>query len=331
MRASPLDNRAAIGRRAVLAGAGAAAGLAAGGLHAARAQSREKLRVLVATSPPDPASHYYFYARENGFYEKHGIDVDLQSITAETTAIRALVAGDGDIAAFCGSLAPIQAFNSGARVRFLSTFVPKLDYQIIAVKDIADLKHLEGRTFAVSQVGTVSQFVPSLMMKQIGADPSAVNWVSVGSSAARLQAVIGRTVEAAAVNASLAVRGLAYDYLHVIANAADVLPKFLYGCDITSVDMGAKRMPALKAFVAACGDGVRWAMSNPEKAVAVSQKILPEMPPGEVKTAINLYIDKKFWNASGEMSREIWDFTVNSAHDAGLITAVPAYNDFVLR
>src|SRR5258708_2167746 len=67
-----------------------------------------KLSVLIGTAPPDPASLYFYYARENGFYREHGIDIDLRPIGAETLALRALIAGEGDVC-WCGGISTLQA------------------------------------------------------------------------------------------------------------------------------------------------------------------------------------------------------------------------------
>ncbi len=324
--------RTVLSRRSLLAGAAGSLALAGGLGRTASAQSREKLNLLIATSPPDPACHFFFYARDNGFYEKHGLDIEMKTITAETTTMRALLAGEGDIAAFVGATTALQAYSvGGGKVRCISAFAPKLDYQIIADKSIKSLKELEGRSFGISQVGTVSQFVPSLMMKKSAADASKIKWVSIGNSAARLQGVIGKRVDASAVNASLAKRGLAYDYLHVIGDAAEMLPDFVYTWEITTAEIAKQKAGAIKAFKAATSEGVRWAIANPDKAVAISQKVLPDIGPDEIAFAIKHYIDAKAWNAGGVLPESTWKFTSQSVVDAGLIPQAPSYGDFVVK
>jgi NitT/TauT family transport system substrate-binding protein len=323
---------AALSRRTVLAGAAGSLVLATGFARTTSAQAREKLRLLIATSPPDPACHFFFYARDNSFYEKHGLDIDMKTITAETTTMRALLAGEGDIAAFVGATTALQAYSvGGGKVRCISAFAPKLDYQIIATKDIANLKQLEGRSFGISQVGTVSQFVPSLMLKKSSADPSKIKWVSIGNSAARLQGVIGKRVDASAVNASLAKRGLTYDYLHLIGDAAEMLPDFVYTWEITTAEIAKQKAGAIKAFIEATSEGVRWSMANPDRAIAISQKVLPDIGKDEISFAIKHYIDQKAWNANGILPESTWKFTAQAVVDAGLIKEAPSYDEFVVK
>lgn len=324
--------RRGVSRRALLAGAAGSAVLATGFARTTSAQARDKLKLLIATSPPDPACHYFFYALKNGFYEKHGVDIDIKTITAETTTLRAMLAGEGEVAAFLGATTALQAYAvGGGTMRCISCFAPKLDYQIVAAKSVADMKALPGHTFGISQVGTVSQFVPTLMLKKVGVDPKKIKWVSIGGSAARLQGLVGKSIEAAAVNASLAGRGLAYDYLHVIGDAAETLPNFLYTWDITTASVIKEKHRTIKAFVDATAEGVRWGLANPEKAIAISQSVVPNMDKNEMATAIRHYIDKKFWSPSGVLPHSTWDYTSNAVKELGLIKQAPSYDQFVAK
>ncbi len=330
MTTRSIATRRGMNRRALLASAAAGTlGIATGFARTSSAQARTKLKVLTAGGV-DPAIHFWFYTRDNGIYEKHGLDVEMKTVVAETTTMRGLIAGEADVAGTVGATSAMRAFDSGAKLLCLSAFAPKLDYHIVANKAVKSLKEIEGHSFAVSQLGTVSQFVPSLMMKQLSVDPNKVRWVPLGNSAARLQGVIGKTVDAGTVNASLAERAKAYDYIHVIGEADKIVPNFVYTWDITTTDAAREKMAVLKAFVAATTEGIQWALANPQKAVEISQRILPDTGKDEVAFAINYYIREKFWNVNGVLPKATWDFTTQALVDAGYLKVVPAYKDFVI-
>src|SRR5262245_2294972 len=272
------------------------------------AQSRSKITVLIGTAPPDPACHFFYHALEKGFYRERGIDVELKPIGAETMALRALLATEGDVA-WCGGISTLQAVAAGSKLRVLSCFTPRLDYLVIGKKDITSLKGFEGRSMAVSQVGAVSQIVPRLMIEGKGGDQSKVQWVSVGASAARLQSVIAKRVDGAPMNSVFAVRALKYDYLHVIGDALADLPHFMYTWDVVFQETLDKKRAALQGFVAATAKACRWAMANPVEAGAISRKVLPDLPAGEAEYAAADFAKKRFWSESGLLSRETWEFT----------------------
>jgi NitT/TauT family transport system substrate-binding protein len=320
-----------IDRRSLLTGATALGVAAAAGEGRSAKAAGQDFTILLATVPPDPAYHYHFYALENGFYAKHGLNVKIKSIRSDTTTMRGLISGEGDIACAVGPKAALQVAQSGSHLKCISSFTPKLDYAIIGEKNIKDLKSLEGHLFGITQLGSLSHLVPSLMIKAAGGDPNKVKWVSIGNSAARLQATIAKRVEAAAVNSSLARRGLQYDYLHVISSAAEDLPHFLYGWDVTTADLFNKKKDAYKSYVEATSEGAKWGMANREKAVAISQKVLPDMPKADVAAAVNAFMDKHFWNESGVLPRATWDFTTKILLDAGIVKSVPKFDDFVVN
>jgi ABC-type nitrate/sulfonate/bicarbonate transport system substrate-binding protein len=313
---------------------GGAAAVATAGAFVAQtpsvwAQSRGKITVLIGTAPPDPACHFFYHALEKGFYRERGIDVDLQPIGAETMALRALLASEGDVA-WCGGISTLQAVAAGSKLRVLSCFTPRLDYLVVGKKDITSLKGFEGRSMAVSQVGAVSQIVPRLMIEGKGGDQSKVQWVSVGASAARLQSVIAKRVDGAPMNSVFAVRALKYDYLHVIGDALADLPHFMYTWDVTSADTLEKKRDTLTAFVGATAKGARWAMDNPDEAGAISQKVLPDLPPEETLFAARDFAKKKFFSPTGKLARETWDFTVETLVRLGNIKQPMKYEDIVL-
>ena len=112
--------------------AGAATAVAAPRLALGQAS---KMSVLLGTAPPDPACHYYYYAQEKGFYKEAGLDVEIKPIGAETMALRALLANEGDVA-WCGGISTLQAVGAGSKLRVLSCFTPKLDYLVVGQKSI---------------------------------------------------------------------------------------------------------------------------------------------------------------------------------------------------
>jgi NitT/TauT family transport system substrate-binding protein len=306
--------------------AGAATAIAAPRLALGQAS---KITVLLGTAPPDPACHYFYYAQEKGFYKEHGLDVEIKPIGAETLALRALLAGEGDVG-WVGGISTLQAVGAGSKLRVLDCFTPKLDYLVVGQKSITSLKGFEGHSMAVSQVGAVSQIVPRLMIEGKGGDQSKVQWVSVGASAARLQSVIAKRVDGAPMNSVFAVRALKYDYLHVIGDALKDLPYFMYTWSVCSADAAQKRRAQYVDFIAANAKACRWATANPGEAGAISRKVLPDLPAGEAEYAAADFAKKKFWHPTGMLDHKTWDFTVDTLIKLGNIKEKMKYDEIVL-
>lgn len=311
-----------------LAAAGALIGRSFGRRARAQAETK-KLTLLVGTAPPDPGCHYFYYARENGYYAQAGVEVTFLEFPAETTAVRALVAGAGEVC-WAGPVSQLTAIKAGARLKALSCFAPRLDYLVVANKAIANVRAMEGHSAAVAQAGAISQIVLKLVMEKAGADISKVQWASLGNSATRLQALIAKRVDAAALNSGYAARAMHYDYLHMIGDASRDLPLFLWGFEGVATDIVAKKPEALQGFVTATMRAARWAMQNSGDAAGISEKLLPDTSKELLEATAAFYAAKKFFNENGAMPRDAWAFTNDWMVKNGDLDASYRYEDLVL-
>ncbi len=288
-----------------------------------------KLVVLTGTKPPDPITHLLYYAREIGAYRKQGLDVEIRELAGEPLALRALLAGQGDIV-LSGTPQALAAMNGGAKIRAISAFFSKPDYVVVGDKSISRMSALSGRTVGVSQVGAVSQLIPFVMVKQDGGDPRAVRWVPAGGSINRLQALAAKKLDAVPLNSSFVPRALGYDHVHVIGDAMQQLPDFLYGVELTTTDTWQQKRAELLAWTRALSDAAQWFYSHPDEAVKISQSLLPDVPPAEIDQGIRAFGTKRFFGTEPDVSRAKWDFTTKALLDAGAIDRIPDFDQYVV-
>lgn len=288
-----------------------------------------KLVLALGTAPPDLTAHTFYYALENGFYKEEGLDLEIKPLVGDQAAVRAVVAGEAD-AAWTGFAASLQAIEAGGQLVGISSTSPKLDYLLVAQKEVRNLKELEGKNLGVSTPGAVSHQVPRLMILAAGGDPSKAKVVPIGGSSARVQALIAKKIDAAVLNSSFATRTLKYDYLHVIGDAAKDLPNYVYGWEIASKNVVAQKRPALQAFVTATMRAARWAIENPDKAAAISQKVLADVPKDEIVAGVHQFAKIRYWNADGALPETAWNFTVSELLKGGEIKRQLAYSEHVV-
>jgi ABC-type nitrate/sulfonate/bicarbonate transport system substrate-binding protein len=296
---------------------------------AARADETSKLTVLTGTKPPDPITHLIYYARDEGFFKKQGIDVDIRELAGEPLALRSLLANDGDIV-LSGTPQALAAMNAGAKVRAISAFFAKPDYAIVGRNTIPDVKALEGHSVGVSQVGAVSQLIPLVMINTSGGDPSKVKWVPAGGSISRLQALAAGKLDALPLNSSFLPRALALDQVHMIGDATVMLPDFLYGVELASTATVEKKTAALKAWIRGMAEASDWFYAHPDEAIKISQKLLPDVPAQEIEAGIKEFVRKQFFSRDGVVPRAKWDFTVDALMKAKSIAQAPDFDTYVV-
>ena len=117
-----------------LAAVMAVAGLTGG--DSASGQEKMSLKVVFAT-PPTTYGLPHFVAKDLGWLDKAGLKVEEVWLTGDANAVRALLAGQGDIAA-PGVFAVYSAITEGAKIKAIGSWQPKADYQLLANEKIAD-------------------------------------------------------------------------------------------------------------------------------------------------------------------------------------------------
>ena len=287
------------------------------------------IRAAIGTAPPDLTLQTYYFADANGFYKDEGIEVKLEAYNGDATAMRAMTAGEADIAAV-GLGIPLKAIEAGAKVKVLFASSPKMDYLLIANKDVKSAKDLEGKNVGISGPGAVSYQVPLLMIKAAGGDPSKVNFVAVGGSAARTLALIGKKIDGGVLNTSFAHRTFKYDYLHSIGDAARDLPNFIYVVEVAPERVIQQKRKQLQAFVNGTLRGARWAMQHPDEAIKISQKLLPDVAKDEIAAGMHAFAKSQYYNVDGLLRKEAWDFTVDELVKGGEIRQRLSYADYVM-
>jgi ABC-type cobalamin/Fe3+-siderophores transport system ATPase subunit len=154
--------------------------------------------------------------------------------------------------------------------------------------------------------------------------------ISVGGSSSRVQALIAKRVEGAALNGAFAARAVKYDHLHILGDAAAELPNFIYTWEIVAESALQKKKPALQAFVTATARGARWVTNNPDAAAAISRKVTPDSPAEDIAIATQTMAKKQFFSPTGHLAPEAWAFTVETMVKNGDLPQPMAYGDAVL-
>ena len=288
-----------------------------------------KISAAIGTSPPDLTLQTYYFAQENGFYKAEGIEVQLTAYNGDATAIRALTAGEADIAA-TGLGIPLKAMEAGSKLKVVFASAPKMDFLLVGQKGIRNAKDLEGKSVGISGPGAVSHQVPLLMIKAAGGDPSKVQFVAIGGSAARTLALIAKKIDAGVLNTSFAARTAKYDSLQTIGDAAKDLPNFIYVSEFALERTIQQKRAALQAFANGTIRGARWAMQNPEEAIKISQKLLPDVARDEIATGLMAFSKSAYFSVDGLLRKEAWDFTIDELVKSGEIKQKMNYADHVM-
>jgi ABC-type nitrate/sulfonate/bicarbonate transport system substrate-binding protein len=137
-------------------------------------------------------------------------------------------------------------------------------------------------------------------------------------------------VDATVLTGLQALNALRDPSLHVIGEAVKDLPNFLYSWEIAPAEAVKAKSEAFKAFVAATSRGVAWAMANMADAARISRTLLPNAAPDDIAHVIANYAKIGYFDPSGMLRPQDWDYTVDVMMKNGDLARPLKYADYVV-
>jgi ABC-type nitrate/sulfonate/bicarbonate transport system substrate-binding protein len=120
-----------------------------------------------------------FLAKEGGYYQKYGLDVDLKFLV-HPSSIAALVSGDAALVNSSLEQLMSAADKDGSMV-IVGSSLNKGTFALMARKEVASVKDLKGKRIAVGQVGDAPYGYVVALLAKSGLSARDVAWVPVGT------------------------------------------------------------------------------------------------------------------------------------------------------
>jgi ABC-type nitrate/sulfonate/bicarbonate transport system substrate-binding protein len=140
------------------------------GMGESRAQTR---KMIVGQAGVNPGAGLFSIAVNQGFYKKHGLDVEIIK-TNTTAAVQAMLAGKMHMATGAGAAAFVTATLEGAPQPFVlvGSWVNVFPYKIMAHKGIKKVEDLKGKTGHVgAPFGTIPDTALRFGLTRLKIDP----------------------------------------------------------------------------------------------------------------------------------------------------------------
>src|SRR2546428_5734126 len=332
--------QAPITRRAFLRGATAVgAGIASTSFSARGAVGPQRKKATLRLNWTAKGEFTPLYvAREKGFFEEQGLDVEILEGKSGTQAVQVVGTGN-DTFGFVPSIQVVQGINQGIPVKVTGTFgrVTGMCWASWPEVPLSGPKSLEGRKVSISSASTFFQVWPAFAKKHkldlakietVNADPSARNGLFLSR---RLDIMADIFV----ANDFVILESRAKQKLNVLRlSDLDFDP---VGYVLIVHRPVAERDPDLvKRFTRATQKGFQFLVDSPKEAIAVMTKLYgdrlgPEIIEGQVSRLLTLVNRDPGLGVSSERA---WQRAPDLPHEAGGIgqeLPLPDYftNDFV--
>src|ERR1041384_1308046 len=169
--------------------------LVAGTIALPDASAQERVRM--ALSVRNVVFLPFYYAKDTKIFDRHGLNVELIQMRSDLQ-LAGLASGEID---FTPSVGPAgAAIANGLPVKALAVLYRAPLFSLVSPASLASVKALEGKTVAVSRIGSESHRYGSLMLESGGADPKKVTFIQTGSTTVSLAALQQGSVNAAVLS-----------------------------------------------------------------------------------------------------------------------------------
>ncbi len=259
----------------------------------------KKVVVAVPGIPPIFSATIAYVAEKQGFYKKHGADVEVRAFDNGTAAARAVVAGDIDMA--WSPTPPVINQISNAGVPLVAVYgMPNPDWVIGTTETGKTCKDLVGQDVGVDSIGGArSVALRSMLTGCEGVKIEDTKQIALGSTAG--PAMIAGRLQYAVLHlddlAAIAAQGKKLNILLAMKNTN---PTSHYLTLVVRKDNLAKNRDAIVRTVAAMIDAARF-MQDPKNADAVAEAALVTGHNKAVaKDALKEFLAIDFWAAKDD-------------------------------
>jgi ABC-type nitrate/sulfonate/bicarbonate transport system substrate-binding protein len=110
-------------------------------------------------------------AKDLGFFDKNGLDVDLVLIQSGPRSVATLLSGEMPIINTGANSAVAANLGGTKEPVVIATFYNSLIFSVVGKPDIRNIAGLRGKILGVTQLGSLSDFTARLVLAQAGLNP----------------------------------------------------------------------------------------------------------------------------------------------------------------
>jgi len=281
----------------LMAGAAFAGALMLGAAPASAAG--KKVVLAIPGVPPIYSVTIAYVAQKEGFFKKHGADVEIRPFDNGTAAARAVVAGDIDLA--WSPTPPVINQVSNAGVPLVAIYgMPNPDWVIGTIDSGKTCKDLAGQEVGVDSIGGArSVALRSMLVGCPGVKLEEIKQVALGSTSGQAM-VAGRLHYAVLHLDDLAEIQHQGKKLNILLAMKNTNPTSHYLTMVVRKDNLAKNRDAIVRTVAGMIEAARF-MQDPKNADAVADAASVTGHNKEVnKLALKEFLAIDFWAAKDD-------------------------------
>jgi NitT/TauT family transport system substrate-binding protein len=223
---------------------------------------------------PIEATCLAYYAKENGYFERAGLNVEIDVNPSTSSIAAAIVAGTYDIGySTVSTLA--EAHVKGLPYTIIAADGVALDARptgglVLPVNSTFKTgKDFNGKIFGTSGLNTLAEYLPRAWVDQHGGDSSTMKFIEVPFPAIGDALVAGRIDAGYLVEPFITIAKNRNTARFFVTGYEAIAPISLSGVWYSTAAWARAHPDAVARFASAMGEAARWANANPLKVVPI--------------------------------------------------------------
>lgn len=308
--------------------------LAFGICSIAYAESLTTLKVSEVT-------HSVFYAPQYvainlGFFEKHGINIELINSQGADKVMTAVLSGQVDIG-FAGPESAIYVYLQG-KEDYPQIFaqLTKRDGSFLVGRtkeENFEWANLEGKHILPGRKGGVPYMTLEYVIRQNGLEPSVdMNFDNSISFDAMTGAFVGGIGDYVTIFEPTATMLEEEGKGYILASVGEASGEIPYTAYFANKSYIVKNSDVIQNFVLAIAEGQEWVATHSSKEIAeVLLSSFPDTDLGTLEKVVERYKTIDAWNQNPVMTQEAFDRLQDVIEQSGELTSRVAFEDLVIN
>ena len=231
-----------------------------------------------------------YIAQKKGFFEKHGLAVELIYFQGGSQVIQAMLGGDIPLTVTAGPEGVVAKLQ-GADIALLAANNPTMAFTLFGTPEIKNATDLRGKKAGVSRFGSSSDFCIRYIFKSAGLGESDVTIVQIGDNPSRLAALKTNAIQATVFTTPNTVRARKAGFIPLI-DAYKLGLKF-HGSGIASTSAFLRdNRPIVEQFFKGFLEGVAYAKQHKDESIRLIKEFLKLKDQDEAEESYQVIIQQ---------------------------------------
>jgi ABC-type nitrate/sulfonate/bicarbonate transport system substrate-binding protein len=265
-----------------------------------------------------------YLAKEGGYYEKYGLDVNL-AFAVHPAGIAMVVSGEAVMTNYPLEQAMPASSRDGSLIIIGSQY-KKSSFALMAPKTFSSVRDLKGKRIGVSQIGDAPYNYSVGLLAKFGLTPKDVEWVPIGTDVnGRAAALKGNRVDATMLTAPVYFKfeEQGYKSLANTSDYDDIYAPTVYIFKKTTI---AAQPKLAESLIKAHAEAIQRLYQDKAFAVKVYLKYNPADNPADVERVYDLYTKLNTYERVPYVSAAAVQYVIDHPVDARLGAQLRAFD-----